>query len=480
VKEVSPEGFSRLRHDLRTPINHILGYSELLAEDATEAKNEGMVRDLMRIREAARHLLEIVQERLVPGLESGLGSSVKPGTVSEGEDWGGVSDGLSGNVLVVDDDEGNRELLERHLKRLGLGVSSVASGEEALRRVMEPGLDVVLLDVMMPGLDGTGVLERMKADPATRHLPVIMVSGWDQLDGVARCISMGAEDFLSKPFNPVLLRARIGASLEKKALRDAEQRYLETIERTRRRLEGELEQARQYVASTFPAKVQGKVGLDWLHEPSSELGGDALGYHWIDEDHLAIYLLDVCGHGVGASLMAVAAINVLRTGGLGSVDFRDPGAVLSALNEAFPMSRHNDMYFTIWYGVYHAREGWLEHASGGHPPALLLKPVDGHGGWEAVRLRVAGPIIGAVEGRRYRSAREVVPRGARLFVMSDGCYEVRSEDGTVYGYDDFERFVRERGGVDQVLGEVLAWARQSRGSDLLEDDFSMVRCCFEG
>jgi sigma-B regulation protein RsbU (phosphoserine phosphatase) len=182
--------------------------------------------------------------------------------------------------------------------------------------------------------------------------------------------------------------------------------------------------------------------------------------------------------------MAVAAINVLRTGGLGSVDFRDPGAVLSALNEAFPMSRHNDMYFTIWYGVYHAQDGWLEHASGGHPPALLLKPVekpeDGHGGWEAVRLRVAGPIIGAAEGRRYRSAREVVPRGARLLVMSDGCYEVRSEDGTIYGYDDFERFVLARGGDDHVLGDVLAWARQSRGSDLLEDDFSMVRCCFEG
>ena len=93
----------------------------------------------------------------------------------------------------------------------------------------------------------------------------------------------------------------------------------------------------------------------WLLVPSTELGGDSFGYHEIDEDHIAFYLLDVCGHGVGAALLSVTAINVLRSAALPRTDFRDPGAVLSSLNEAFPMERQNNMYFTIWYGVYPAQ-----------------------------------------------------------------------------------------------------------------------------
>ena len=105
--------------------------------------------------------------------------------------------------------------------------------------------------------------------------------------------------------------------------------------------------------------------------PSTELGGDSFGYHWIDADHFAIYLLDVCGHGVGAALLSVAAINVLKTGALPDVDFRDPGQLLTALNEAFLMERQNDMYFTVWYGVWRPATRTLRFATAGHPPALL-------------------------------------------------------------------------------------------------------------
>src|SRR5262249_30183233 len=124
------------------------------------------------------------------------------------------------------------------------------------------------------------------------------------------------------PFNPTLLRARITACLEKKLLREAEQRHLQEIEATHRRLSEELTEAANYVRSILPPPTETPLRVDWKYQPSTELGGDAFGYHWIDRDHFAVYLLDVCGHGVAASLLSVAAINAIRSGALANTDFR--------------------------------------------------------------------------------------------------------------------------------------------------------------
>jgi adenylate cyclase len=129
----------------------------------------------------------------------------------------------AGHVLVVDDDRVNRLLLTRSLEREGHRVSSAENGRTALRLLHEDPPDVVLLDIVMPELDGVFVLERIKGDSALQHLPVIMISAVDEIDSVVRCIEMGAEDYLPKPFDPVLLRARINAGLAKKRLYELEQ-----------------------------------------------------------------------------------------------------------------------------------------------------------------------------------------------------------------------------------------------------------------
>jgi CheY-like chemotaxis protein len=135
-------------------------------------------------------------------------------------------------LLVVDDNEDNRYTLVQRLKRLRYtNVATAVDGRQALERLGEQDFDLVLLDVMMPGLNGYEVLERLRADERLRHLPVIMISALDQVESVVRCIELGAEDYLSKPFDPVLLRARIGACLEKKRLRDQELRYLQDVAR---------------------------------------------------------------------------------------------------------------------------------------------------------------------------------------------------------------------------------------------------------
>jgi CheY-like chemotaxis protein len=143
-----------------------------------------------------------------------------------------VSDRASGGaaLLVVDDNEDNRYTLIQRLKRLGyLDVTPAVDGRDALAKLRERAFDLVLLDVMMPELNGYEVLERLRADDALRHVPVIMISALDQIESVVRCIELGAEDYLHKPFDPVLLRARVGASLEKKRLRDQEREYLEAV-----------------------------------------------------------------------------------------------------------------------------------------------------------------------------------------------------------------------------------------------------------
>jgi class 3 adenylate cyclase len=134
-------------------------------------------------------------------------------------------------VLVVDDDEANRNVLGRRLAKLGYGIVEARDGIEALERLADPagGIDLVLLDVMMPRLDGFAVLERHRADPAIRHVPVIMISALDDMASIVRCIEAGAEDYLPKPFDPVLLKARVAACIEKKRLRDAERDLLAQV-----------------------------------------------------------------------------------------------------------------------------------------------------------------------------------------------------------------------------------------------------------
>lgn len=484
---------AQLRHDMRTPINHILGYAELLEEDAADLGNEQLRGDLGRIIQAARNLLRMVNENLTEEY-LGIGNGVQAPAPQGGREKEKIEfqpyhtdetmlsapdepASVLGRILVVDDNEENREMLARRLERQGHTVTRAENGLAALEQIRSQPFDLVLLDVIMPGLDGLGVLHEMKSDPNLRHIPVIMVSALDELDSVVRCIEYGAEDYLHKPFNPTILRARIDAALEKKAFRDQEQQYLRTIEQTQKRLSEELNEAAHYVRSILPEPQTEPFRIDWSYVPSTELGGDAFGYHWIDDDHFAVYLLDVCGHGVGASLLSVAAINMLRTGALPHADLRDPGQVLAALNEAFPMEKQNNLYFTIWYGVYQKSTRRLRHSSGGHPPAILLTPAE-NGDFTMTSLRCPGMIVGVMPEAQYRYEECSVPPGSRLFVLCDGTYEIKKTSGEMMEFDEFAEFLRKNGAAEDGLDRLWKWVKSYHGEGPLDDDFSIVRIQF--
>lgn len=472
---------SHLRHDLRTPLNQIIGYSELLAEETAAAGHGAYGPDLGKINVAARTLLALINDNLTderltlageppPGARGANGTAGPPSEVEPPA-------ALTGRILVVDDNTENREVLARRLIRQGHTVETAADGRAALVALRAASFDLVLLDMMMPVLDGYGTLLELKADGTLRHLPVIMVSALDELGSVVRCIERGAEDYLPKPFNSTLLRARIGAGLEKKRFRDQERLYITTIEETQRRLQAELQEAENYVRATLPAPLTaGPVTADWRLISSTELGGDSFGYHWIDAAHLAVYLLDVCGHGVGAALLSVTAVNVLRNAALPGVDFRDPGAMLTALNEAFPMEKHNGMYFTIWYGVWCPATRTLRYANAGHPPALLAAP-GAAGGRTVERLRGSGMLLGGMPGTVYRTFARGLPDGAQIYVLSDGTYEIARPDGTTGQLTDLEHYLAAApaapAGVD--LDRLYAHVRQQHGPGPLDDDFSIMR-----
>lgn len=479
---------SHLRHDLRTPINQIIGYSELLAEEAADAGHDAYTSDLEKIRGAAKTLLHLINDNLTderitlageivahgpagapkPQTQSPLAEAARPAASED------APAPIPGRILVVDDNPGNRDMLARQLERQGHSVAAAEHGQDALAQLRASPFDLVLLDMMMPVLDGYSTLLEIKGDKALQHLPVIMISALDELGSVVRCIERGAEDYLPKPFNPTLLRARIGAGLEKKRFRDQERLYVKTIEETQARLQAELAEAENYVRSILPPPITtGKITTDWRLIPSTELGGDSFGYHWIDDDHLALYLLDVCGHGVGAALLSVTAINVLRNAALPGVDFRNPGEMLTALNEAFLMEKQNDMYFTIWYGVWQPSSRMLRFSTAGHPPSLLLTPQAG--GRRAVEpLRGPGMILGGMSGVIYKTLERHIPGPASLYLLSDGTFEIKRVDGSMWPWAEFQALVAESstpGDLDRLFQQ----AKSLHGEGPLEDDFSIVR-----
>jgi two-component system, sensor histidine kinase and response regulator len=243
---------SDLLHDLRTPLNQIIGYSEMLSERAQESGQEGLVPDLRKVIVAGRQLLGLIEDNFHPSGESEptmrhatqVGQEPTVGGLPEEPAAGAVfADLTPGFLLVVDDNESNREVLSRRLESQGYAVATANDGRDALQMLVADAFDLVLLDIMMPEMDGYELLGRLKADPRLRHIPVIMISALTELDSVARCIEMGAEDYLPKPFNPTLLKARIGASLARKRAHDRELVLYEQLEQNFERLK-ELEKLR--------------------------------------------------------------------------------------------------------------------------------------------------------------------------------------------------------------------------------------------
>lgn len=250
----------KARVDLRTPVSAVVGYAEMLLESCEESGRDELVPDLERIRASAHRLLDRTEDivRLATesdGAEAGLGESqalteqvlAKIQPVS-----GAASPEAEGRLLVVDDNETNRDLISRQLARFGYTVATATDGEEALERLRQEAFDLVLLDVIMPRMDGVETLTRLRQEDRMADTPVIMLSSLNELDSAVRCIEMGATDYIAKPVQASLLEARIAAALEVRELRSREHAY-------RRRVETDAILIDRLLDGAFPGSVAERV-----------------------------------------------------------------------------------------------------------------------------------------------------------------------------------------------------------------------------
>jgi sigma-B regulation protein RsbU (phosphoserine phosphatase) len=380
-------------------------------------------------------------------------------------------------VLLVDD----QPIIGEAVRRMLVGEEGIAfhfcrDATAALEVAAEVEPTVILQDLVMPAIDGLELVRQFRAAERFREVPIIVLSSKEEAMVKAEAFALGANDYLVKLPDRLELVARIRYhSRGYIALLERNEAFV-ALQASRQVLANDLATAAQYVRSLLPPPQRiGPIDADWRFIPSAELGGDAFGYHSLDEDHIAIYLLDVCGHGVGAALLSVSALNSIRSEALPQTNFHNPGAVLAALNKAFPMERQNDMFFTIWYGVYQISSRTIRWAGGGHPAALLLAP---DGGRPAM-LESDGPLIGAVDGLEFSSGEARVPAGSRLFLYSDGAFEVSRPDGSMWEFDNFVSTLASGShGEGGRLERLLARIREISARNDFQDDFSMLELAF--
>lgn len=374
-------------------------------------------------------------------------------------------------VLLVDDQpmvyEAVRRMLEGHDD---IDLHYCQNPTEAIDQANAIGPTVILQDLVMPEIDGLTLVKFFRANEPTAEVPLIVLSTKEEPTTKAEAFALGANDYLVKLPDKVELLAR---------LRYHSRGYLAQLERNAayRQLADELAKAARYVTSLLPEPTDKPLSIAWTYIPSMQLGGDAFGYHWIDDDHYAIYLLDVCGHGVGAALLSVSAMNVLRSQSLADVDFRQPGQVLAGLNETFQMEEHNNMFFTIWYGVWQASSGRLCYASGGHHPATLLRNGGGDRP-ELHELMTEGMIIGAMRGVDYPQDVFQIQPGDRLYVYCDGVFEIERPDGSMWDQEGFVEALRKLDPAEDVVEQALEAVRGIRQQPFFEDDYSLVEVTF--
>jgi serine phosphatase RsbU (regulator of sigma subunit) len=235
-------------------------------------------------------------------------------------------------------------------------------------------------------------------------------------------------------------------------------------------LDRELAEAHDYVLSVLPPPMTtGPVQAEWFYKPCTRLGGDAFGYQMLDQRCLAAYMLDVAGHGAGSALFSVTIANVLRQRMLPEVDFRDPGAVIRGLNRMFPMELHNNLFFTMWYGVYDTVERVVSFATAGHHPAYLLAP----GTQQPVPLGTRNPSIGIGADRAVDTARAQVAPGSALFLFSDGVFEIVDHEGREWDLSRVLSLLPLMAGFDGPR-RLYETVRSAARPGPLEDDFSAL------
>jgi len=340
-------------------------------------------------------------------------------------------------ILIVDDEPFNVDYLEQILEDVDCETVSAINGQEALDKVKSEPPDLILLDIMMPVMDGFEVLARLKANPSWRDIPVIVISASDDLPSVAKGIELGADDYLPKPFQPILLHARISSSLEKKHLRDLQQLYLKGLER-------ELDIGRQIQKSFLPSELPQVDGWEIAayFKAAREVAGDFYDAYMLPDRNLVCVVGDVCGKGVGAALFMTlfrSLIRVTSTTGY-FFDRQNAKAITSAERLQHVISFTNNyiaethseplVFATVFIGIINLEDGTLSYMNCGNDPPLLLRR-----GSVVASLRPTGPAVGVIPAATFSVEKISIEKDDLLLAFTDGIPDGKNAEGVFFGHE---------------------------------------------
>jgi sigma-B regulation protein RsbU (phosphoserine phosphatase) len=383
------------------------------------------------------------------------------------------------SILLVDDDAVMRARMAARLMKFGCDVIQAENGEAGLKAARTHRPNLVILDWIMPGLDGPSVCEAIRADPALKFCQLVLMTARDEPDQIAEGLARGADDFLSKAASKQEIMARVQANLRANALVRELERTRDHLDCSNRelsakqqQLESELQSAADFVSSLLPSTESPIPGLTiaWAYHPSLALGGDLFQVARWGSHALGISILDASGHGVAAALRAVGLSSFLREDNLAkfSPSF-DPGLILTEANRLFPLSDEGE-YFTLWIGRIDLAPWSLSFATAGHAGALVQR--EGACRWLTSQMCP----LGFDPEARFTSHDVPLRSGDRLLLFSDGIYEAPSLDGELWGRARLEEEIirHRRRPLTDCVRRTIEVARGWHGSDQFPDDVALL------
>jgi len=373
-------------------------------------------------------------------------------------------------ILVVDDDRTNRNLLSIILKKAGYRVIEAEDGQDAIEKGLDTPVDLVLLDIMMPNMDGYEACRLLKGDPRTQDIPVIFLSAKSEARDKIMGLETGGADYVTKPFDKGEVLARVRSQLRIRSL------TREVMDK-QKHLDHDLKVAAGIQRSLLPGKVPAKSNLEfaWKFQPCESIGGDIFNLFPLDDAHYAVYMLDVSGHGVPSALITVSVSQLLqpytntlvkRDTDQGSQnEIVTPMEVMRELDREYPIERF-DKYFTFIYMLIDIKGGALRYSNAGHPPPLLLR-ADG----TLEKLEKGGPMIGLGGVLPFEEGELAIGAGDRIILYTDGVLEYEKALGEFYGEERFQRAVTGEAGLsidallDHIMEDMMAFGQQAKPAD---------------
>ncbi|MBK9602298.1 MAG: SpoIIE family protein phosphatase [Anaerolineales bacterium] len=380
-------------------------------------------------------------------------------------------------ILIVDDEPFNVDYLEQELEDLNYITATAVNGQDALEKIVSESPDLVLLDIMMPIMDGFSVLEKVKADPAIRNIPIIVISANNDLQSVVKGIQLGAEDYLPKPFEPTLLKARIQSSLEKKHLRDMQDLYLKSLER-------EMNIARDIQKEFLPAQLPDVPGWEIASyfEAAKEVAGDFYDAFTLPDGTLTFLVADVCGKGIGAALFMTLFRSLIHAASIS--DQFSPGQEQKSLSPAERLQHvisltnnyvaetheESNMFATVFIGILDPVSGKLSYINGGNEPPLIV----GKDGKVHTTLTRTGPAIGAIAQAKFTVKETTLASDDLLVAFTDGIPDTQNINGEFFGNERLRELLMNHSSPTQLLNEIELDLGQFIGEAEQFDDITLL------